>query len=65
MGLATDIAHVSCIPLPLGETAESVYAQVIHEQPALSRKDFSSVYRYLESAAQDGKRVTLTTTREK
>ncbi|RDB21345.1 3-hydroxyisobutyrate dehydrogenase, mitochondrial [Hypsizygus marmoreus] len=49
MGLATDIGKQTKSPLPLGEVAESIYAQVIKEQPVLSRKDFSSVYQYLES----------------
>jgi 3-hydroxyisobutyrate dehydrogenase len=47
MGLATEIAHRSKSPLPLGEAAEKIYAQVIEEQPALARKDFSSVYRFM------------------
>jgi 3-hydroxyisobutyrate dehydrogenase len=49
MSLATEIANHSGSPLPLGEAAESIYAQVVKEQPALARKDFSSVYRFLES----------------
>jgi len=48
MGLATEIANQAGSPLPLGEAAESIYAQVIKEQPGLARKDFSSVYRFLE-----------------
>jgi 3-hydroxyisobutyrate dehydrogenase len=49
MSLATEIASQSKSPLPLGEAAKSIYAQVVEEQPGLARKDFSSVYRYLES----------------
>lgn len=57
MGLATDIAKQTKSPLPLGEAAESIYARVIKEQPALSRKDFSSVYRFLELNMQKGEKV--------
>jgi len=59
MGLATHIAAKSGIPLPLGEAAESIYSHVLQQQPDLARKDFSSVYRYLQTAAQEGKQVNL------
>lgn len=49
MGLATAIANQTGSPVPLGEAAESIYAQVIKEQPALARKDFSSVYCFMET----------------
>jgi 3-hydroxyisobutyrate dehydrogenase len=57
MGLATDIADKFGSPLPLGKTAENIYADVLKQQPAFARKDFSSVYRYLRFAAQEGKKV--------
>jgi len=50
MGLATEIANQSKSPLPLGEAAKSIYAQAIKEHPALAQKDFSSVYRFLETS---------------
>ena len=59
MGLATDIASVSGSPLPLGEAAQSIYEEVLKRQPELALKDFSSVYRYLHEAAQEGKKVHL------
>ncbi|KAG6833470.1 hypothetical protein H0H87_006042 [Tephrocybe sp. NHM501043] len=48
MGLAKDVAKQYTSPIPLGEAAEEMYRMVITEQPELGRKDFSSVYRYLE-----------------
>ncbi|KAJ8093307.1 hypothetical protein AAF712_009779 [Marasmius tenuissimus] len=59
MSLATNIASASGSPLPLGEAAESLYAQVIKEEPELARKDFSSVYRYLSKAAAQGRKVSI------
>ena len=53
MGLATEIANQSGSPLPLGEAAKKVYAQAIKEHPALARKDFSSIYRFLETSVLD------------
>lgn len=47
MGLATDLAESTGIPLPLGNAAEKIYADVVSEDPELANKDFSSVYRYL------------------
>lgn len=60
MGLATNIANEAGSPLPLGEAAENIYAQVIKQQPAFARKDFSSIYRFLQIAAEEGKKVKLT-----
>jgi 3-hydroxyisobutyrate dehydrogenase len=60
MGLANDIAANFKIPLPLGELAEGVYADVIKQDPDLARKDFSSVYRYLRTASLEGRKVPLT-----
>ena len=50
MGLATEIGKQVESPLPLGEAAEKIYGRMIREEPALSRKDFSSVYVFLENA---------------
>ena len=50
MGLATDLAEATGCPLPMGQLAEKVYADVVSEDPELANKDFSSVYRYLRSA---------------
>ena len=47
MGLATDLADSIGTALPLGKQAEKIYADVVSEDPELSNKDFSSVYRYL------------------
>jgi len=57
MGLATSIADKFGSPLPLGEAAESIYSDVLKQQPMLARKDFSSVYQYLRIAAQEGRKV--------
>ncbi|KAG7086686.1 hypothetical protein E1B28_002624 [Marasmius oreades] len=59
MGLATDIAATVGSPLPLGEAAESLYARVIQEEPDLSQKDFSSIYRYLSKASSEGRKVRV------
>jgi len=48
MGLATDVARQRQSPLPLGEAAKKLYAKVVEERPELSKKDFSSVYRFLK-----------------
>jgi len=53
MGLATEIAKQKGAPLPLGKKAQDIYAQAIKEQPPLARKDFSSVYHFLETKAVD------------
>lgn len=47
MGLATDLAEGAGCPLPMGQVAEKIYADVVSEDPELANKDFSSVYRYL------------------
>ncbi|TCD65419.1 hypothetical protein EIP91_002718 [Steccherinum ochraceum] len=51
MGLATEIGDTFGSPLPLGEAAEKIYADVIEQEPELARKDFSSVYQYLRLAS--------------
>jgi len=48
MGLASDIARQSQTPLPLGEAAKDIYSAVVESQPELAKKDFSSVYRFLQ-----------------
>jgi len=53
MGLATEIASRTGSPLPLGAAAERIYAEVITKQPELARKDFSSVYKFLESSGRE------------
>lgn len=59
MGLATDIATTSGSPLPLGEAAASIYEEVLKRQPELAKKDFSSVYAYLQRTAEEGKKIHL------
>lgn len=48
--MANDLAETFASPLPLGEAAESIYAEAIREDPELVNKDFSAVYRYLRRA---------------
>lgn len=48
MGLATGSGKMLDIPLPLGEKAEEVYAEMLKANPELATRDFSSVYKYLE-----------------
>lgn len=48
MGLATGSGKMLNVPLPLGERAEEVYAEMLKAKPELALRDFSSVYRYLE-----------------
>ena len=50
MGLATHIGKEVVSSLPLGEAAENIYRRMVEEEPVLARKDFSSVYKFLESA---------------
>jgi 3-hydroxyisobutyrate dehydrogenase len=62
MGLATGSGKMLNVPLPLGEKAEEVYAEMLKTKPELAVRDFSSVYRYLEelqgiSRADDGNGV--------
>ncbi|KDQ60615.1 hypothetical protein JAAARDRAFT_151144 [Jaapia argillacea MUCL 33604] len=59
MGLATDVGKSSGSPLPLGEAAETIYKHILEKEPELSRKDFSSVYRYLRKVAEGGKSLRL------
>jgi len=51
MGLATEIGDAFGSPLPLGEAAEKIYAEVIEQEPELAKKDFSSVFQYLRLAS--------------
>ncbi|KAF9262206.1 3-hydroxyisobutyrate dehydrogenase [Marasmius fiardii PR-910] len=59
MHLASDIAAMVGSSLPLGEAAEGFYARVIQEEPDLAKKDFSSIYRYLNKAASEGRKVKV------
>ncbi|KAH9998133.1 NAD binding domain of 6-phosphogluconate dehydrogenase-domain-containing protein [Russula compacta] len=56
LGLATDVSKASGSPLPLGEAAERIYVEAVKRYPDLSRKDFSSVYRYFEELMKEGRR---------
>jgi len=49
MGLATEVAEQQSTPLPLGELAKKIYADVVEKTPELANKDFSSVYRYFQT----------------
>ncbi|KAL5490203.1 hypothetical protein ACEPAI_5036 [Sanghuangporus weigelae] len=49
VGLAKESAERMGVSLPLGAAAERVYEAATKDLPELTRKDFSSVYRYLES----------------
>lgn len=51
MRLATELAKKHGSPLPLGEAAESLYADALETDPELARKDFSSVYQFLAQRA--------------
>ncbi|KAI5983787.1 3-hydroxyisobutyrate dehydrogenase [Pisolithus albus] len=55
MLLATDIASTRSSPLPLGQAARDLYADVLKMSPELAKKDFSSVYRYLKDLGGDGR----------
>lgn len=48
MGLATDSASAAKTPLLLGAAAQKIYEDAVKNEPELARKDFSSMYRYLE-----------------
>jgi 3-hydroxyisobutyrate dehydrogenase len=52
MGLAADVAERAKSPLPLAKAAQRIYATAIQREPYLERKDFSSVYLYLQKAAE-------------
>jgi 3-hydroxyisobutyrate dehydrogenase len=43
-----EISRGSGSRVPLAEAAEGVYVEAVKRYPELSKKDFSSVYRYLE-----------------
>ncbi|KAF8580695.1 hypothetical protein K439DRAFT_1636847 [Ramaria rubella] len=59
MGLATKVGSSTSSPLPLAQAAEHIYANVIQRHKDLALKDFSSVYKYLERAAQEGSNITI------
>jgi len=56
MGLATEAGDLLACPLPMGEAAEKMYAEVIKAEPELANKDFSSVYKYLRVASDNESR---------
>ena len=58
MGLATDSAQAPDCALPLGVAARGIYEDTIEKRPELARKDFSSVYRYLEGLSTRGTQQT-------
>ncbi|KAG7452818.1 3-hydroxyisobutyrate dehydrogenase [Guyanagaster necrorhizus] len=51
MGLAADIGAQTGTPLPMGDAATQIYARMLQASPELATKDFSSVYKFLESKA--------------
>ncbi|KAJ3780813.1 NAD binding domain of 6-phosphogluconate dehydrogenase-domain-containing protein [Lentinula aff. detonsa] len=57
MGLASNVAALAGCPVPLGQAAETLYAQMVEEQPELAQKDFSSVYKFLKQVMEDGKTI--------
>lgn len=56
MGLATDIASTHSNPLPLGEFAHNLYSQMLRTRPDLAKKDFSSIYQYLQGIGKENTR---------
>ena len=52
MNLALQAASAFNSPLPLGDAAKEIYAEVA-DQKDLARKDFSVVYRHLERLVQN------------
>lgn len=48
MKLATEIGKSTGTSLPLGKAAEEIYDTMVARYEDLARKDFSSVYKYLE-----------------
>ncbi|KAI0316785.1 NAD binding domain of 6-phosphogluconate dehydrogenase-domain-containing protein [Amylostereum chailletii] len=59
LGLAIDVSTETGSPLPLAEAAKRLYEDAVKRHPELSKKDFSSVYRYLETAGAEGRRVRV------
>ncbi|KAI0064704.1 3-hydroxyisobutyrate dehydrogenase [Artomyces pyxidatus] len=57
MGLATDVSQASGSPLPLAEAAGRIYQDAVRLHPELGKKDFSSVYQYLQRAAEEGRKT--------
>ncbi len=51
MGLAADIGVQTGTPLPMGDAAAQIYARMVRVSPELEGKDFSSVYKFLETKA--------------
>jgi 3-hydroxyisobutyrate dehydrogenase len=57
LGLATNVSKALGSPVPLAEAAEKVYEDSVRRYPELSKRDFSSIYRYLEGAMKEGRRI--------
>lgn len=49
MGLATESANLVGCWTPFGMAARRIYEEAIEWHPELARKDFSSVYKYIEA----------------
>jgi hypothetical protein len=43
----------------MSELAEALYRETFRRKPELSRKDFSSTYKVLESAAESGETLKI------
>ncbi|KAI5124323.1 hypothetical protein M0805_008930 [Coniferiporia weirii] len=56
MGLALESASRVGSALPLGTAARNIYGEMMESDPELVRKDFSSVYRYLEKSPRPSER---------
>lgn len=56
MGLASEAADSLGSPLPMGEAAEKLYADVIAAEPEYAKKDFSAIYQYLRLASDEESR---------
>jgi 3-hydroxyisobutyrate dehydrogenase len=59
MGLVTHVGTLSGTPLPLGEAAGRLYAEVLKLRPELGKKDFSSVFTFLKEAAEKKRQIKL------
>ncbi|KAI0256492.1 NAD binding domain of 6-phosphogluconate dehydrogenase-domain-containing protein [Lactifluus subvellereus] len=59
LGLATNVSKASGSPVPLAEAAEKMYEDSVKRYPELSKRDFSSIYRYLEGAMKEGRRIRI------
>lgn len=57
--LGLHAGRASGSPLPMSELAEALYRESFRRNPELSRKDFSSTYKVLESVAESGESLDL------